>query len=158
MALHLRIGNARERGSAGDAHAGDEGKQRIAEHGSDRQPSGNVAQPAVNALVDVGHRARAADEFAHQHEQRNDREHVVAQRRIGGRAEHAGDHVHVAGHQIEAERAGHAERDGDMHAQRHQHQQADDQDGGDTDVEHSKRPLDRPRLCVSAAVRFPRRI
>ena len=80
MALHLRIGNARERRGAGDAHAGDEGKQRVAEHGGDRQPSGNVAQAAIDALVDVGDRAGAADEFAHQHEQRNDREHIVAQR------------------------------------------------------------------------------
>jgi hypothetical protein len=139
--------DAREGRGAGDAHTGDEGKQRIAQDGGDRQPSRDMAQAAVDALVDVGHRAGAADELAHQHEQRNDRKHIVAQRGIGGRAQHAGDDIDVAGHQIEAKRAGDSERDGNMHAERNQHQQADDQDSGDVDVEHGEPfPLARGAL------------
>ena len=72
--------------------------------------------------VEVARRAALRQEVPHQHEQRDDREHVVAQRLIGGVGDEGADDLDVAQHQVDAQHRGDAERDGDVHAGKHQRQ------------------------------------
>ena len=120
VAAHFRIGDARERRRRGDAHAGDEAEQRIAEDGRDREPAGQPAAQPVGERIDVARGAAFGEQVAHQHEQRDHREHVVAQRFIGGIGDEIAHHLHVALHEIDAERGRDAERDRDVHAGEHQ--------------------------------------
>ena len=74
----------------------------------------------------------------HQHEQRNDRELVGTQCLVGRTAKHCQHHVEsAAGNQEYPERAGHAQGDGNVHAQGDHHQQADDEDNGYIDVKQT---------------------
>ncbi len=54
--------------------------------------------------VEVARRAAFRQKIAHQHEQRDHREHIVAQRLIGGVGDEGAHHLDVAGQQIDAER------------------------------------------------------
>ena len=120
VAAHFRIGDARERSGGGDADAGDEAEQRIGDDGCGGEPARQPFAGAVGERVEVARGAAFGEEVAHQHEQRDDGEHVVAQRLIGGVGDEGAHHLDVAGHQIDAERGGDAERDGDVHAGKHQ--------------------------------------
>ena len=150
VALHFRGGDARKGRRRGNADTGDERKQRVADHRGDGQAAGNPVQQAVDAAVDVGHGSRLADEFAHQHEQRDDRKDIGADGLIGRRRQHALDGMEGvgvgAGDQEDAERAGHAERDGDVNADGDQDDKTDDQQNGGIDFEHRTNPeIDRTR-------------
>ena len=90
----------------------------LAEDGRDRQPAGQPRLSAVGQREQVGRGAAFGEEVAHQHEQRDDREDVVAQRLVGGVGDEGAHDLDVAGHQIDAERRGDAERDGDVDAGR----------------------------------------
>jgi len=93
----------------------------------------------VNCPVDVGHGPRLADEFAHEHEQRDDGELVGAQRFISRAREHVQDDVEVSTRdEIDAERTRHTQRNGDMHSEHDHHQEADYQYGCDIGFEHDE--------------------
>ena len=151
IAAHFRIGDARERGGGGDAHAGDEAEQRIAQDRRDGEPAGQPAAQPVGERIDVARGAAFGEKVAHQHEQRDDGEHVVAQRLIGGVGDEGAHHLDVAHHQVDAERGGDAERDRDVHAGKHQRQHHDDNNDHIEMAEHgaassnmSLRPRHRP--------------
>jgi hypothetical protein len=135
--LHLRIGDAGEGRRRGDADPGDQREHRVAENGGEREAAGNALQRAVDAAIDVGDGAGAGDELAHQHEQRDDGEDVVAQRLVGGARQHPLDDGEIAGDQIDAQRARCAERHRDVDAEQHHPDEADQQDDRDIDFEHA---------------------
>ena len=81
-----------------------------------------TAAPSGAARLTGKRRAAFREEVPHQHEQRDDREHIVAQRLIGGVGDEGADDLDVAQHQVHAQHRGDAERDGDVHAREHQAQ------------------------------------
>ena len=142
---HLRIGDAREGCGGRDADPGHEGEQRIAQDRRDTEAAGQAAQQAVQPAIHVGDRSRFADEFTHQQEQGYDGEHEFADRFIGCRSQHGLDGAEgvdvASGHEENPERAGHAQGDGDVHADGHQGNQAYDQQDGDIGFEHGSGSL-----------------
>ena len=98
--------------------------KRIAHDGRDGEPAGQPAAQPVAERIDIARGAAFGEEVAHQHEQRDDREHVVAQRLIGGVGDEIAHHLDVARHEVDAERGGDAERDRDVHAGEHQRRAA----------------------------------
>jgi hypothetical protein len=136
MAFHLRIGDARKGCGGGNRHPRDKGENGVAQHCGNRQASRYAPQAPVDAHIDVGHGSRLADEFPHQHEQRYDGKFIGAQGLIGGIRQHLLHDHEVAGDQVDSERAGDPQGNGDVNAQRDQDQQADDQDERDVDVKH----------------------
>ena len=91
-------------------------------------------QQPVDAAIDVGHDSRLADEFAHQHEERDDGEDIIANGFVSRRRQHGLHGVECvgvgAGDQKNSKRAGDAERNGDMNADHDQADKTDDQQNG----------------------------
>ena len=91
--------------------------------------AGQPAADAVRERVEVGRGAAFGEEIAHQHEQRDDRENIVAQRFVRGVGDEGPHHLDIARHQIDADGRSHAKPDGDVNAGKNQCQQDhDDQD------------------------------
>ena len=69
--------------------------------------------------------AGAADDLAHQHEKRDDRQRVTANSVIGCRAEYRQGNAHIAVAQIDPDYAREPQGDADMHAGQYEYQQDD---------------------------------
>ena len=102
-AFHFRVRNPRKRSGRGYGDASHEGEQGVADHRGNGKAAGNLAQEAIDAPVNVGNRSRLADEFSHQHEQRNDSKDIGADGLVGGGGQHGLDRTKCvpigAGHQ-----------------------------------------------------------
>jgi hypothetical protein len=121
--------------------ARDKGKHGIAEDRGDGQAPWDPADTTIDCQIDVIDSPRSPDEFAHQHEKRDDGEIEIAQRLGGGARHHRLNHMHVLGDQIDAEHAGDPQGDRNVHAERDQHRHADDEYGCCRDVKHRRNGL-----------------
>ncbi len=140
IAFHFRIGDARKGGGGCDADAGDEREQRIADHRGDGQTAGNFVQQTVDAPIDVGDGSRLADEFPHQHKQGNNGENIGTDGFVSRCRQHSLDRIEGvgvgAGDEKNAQRAGYAQRDGDMDTDGDQADQTDNQQNGGIYFKH----------------------
>ena len=143
--LHLRIGDAREGRGGRNTDAGHEGEQRIAQHRGHSKAARQTAQQSIEPAIDVGHRPGLADEFPHQQEQWNHRKDKVANCLIGGRGQHRLNGTKCvdvrAGNKENTQRTGHPQGNSDVDADRHEGDQADDQQDGNIYFEHKLRSL-----------------
>ncbi len=110
--------------------------KRIGDDGGGREPPRQPFAGAIAERIEIARGSAFGEEVAHQHEQRDDGEDVVAQRFVGGAGDEIAHHLDVARHQIDAERRGDAERNGDMHAGKHQPEQHDHNDDHVEMAEH----------------------
>ena len=106
-------------------------KHSIAEQRRQRQASGDALKRFLQTDIKVACRTRSADEFAHQHEQRNHGENIIADGVVEGVLDKRHGDRFAAGHHEDPDGAGDTQRNRHMNSGEHQDQQQDQDDGGD---------------------------
>ena len=110
--------NMHDAGGAAPARndAGHEREHGVGEHCRDREPPRHEPRQPVDKGEHVARGTALREELAHQHEERDHCEHVIADRLIGRAADEIRHHLRIVGHEIDAEHGGSAERHSDVHA------------------------------------------
>ena len=125
---HLRQGQQTHQGDDGTHNAGGRGKDRAGKERGHRKRAGHAGQGQMQAPEELVNQVGPLDQIAHEHEQRNGDEHIVAHH-LEGRLHHQGqglggialvgqpreDHAHAH----EGEGRGKTQHDGHHHQRQH---------------------------------------